>query len=172
MKSELSSLVDGEIEPEASARIIDALRRDKNLQEAWRTYHLVGDALRRHPIGSPKFAEDVMSRLEKEPVVLARPAKRPVFAPFRFAFPLAAALAGMGVVGWVALSLNPIQPAVTASAPSMPQETKVALPAAQGEAGGLKEYLMAHQAHSANKGIQGVAPYVRTVSEVRQGARP
>ncbi len=172
MKPELSSLVDGEIELEASARIIDALRRDKGLRETWRTYHLVGDTLRNYPIGSPKFVEDVMSRLEREPIVLARTAKRPLFTPFRFAFPLAAALAGMGVVGWVALSMNPIQPAVIASAPSVPQETKGPPPAGQGAAGGLKEYLMAHQAHSANKGIQGVAPYVRTVSEVRQGAKP
>jgi hypothetical protein len=78
----------------------------------------------------------------------------------------------MGVVGWVALTLNPMQPATLASAPSVPQEAKAPLPPAQGSTGGLKEYLMAHQAHSANKGIQGVAPYVRTVSEVRQGAKP
>jgi len=173
MKPELSSLVDGELEPEASVGIIDALRRDKKLEEAWRTYHLVGDALRKYPIGSPKFTEEVMFRLEKEPAVLVRPAKRPAFTPFRFAFPLAAALAGMGVVGWVALSLNPIQPDMIASVTSVPQETKAPLPATQeGAAGGLKEYLMAHQAHSPNKGIQGVVPYVRTVSEVKQGAKP
>lgn len=164
--------MDGELEPDESVRILDALRRSGNLQASWHAYHLLGDTLRKYPICSPRFTESVLSRLEMEPVVLAPPARRPAFTPSRFAFPLAAALAGMGVVGWVALALNPMQPAMLASTPAGPQEAKAPQPHAPGPAGGLKEYLLAHQAHSANKAIQGVAPYVRTVSEVRQGARP
>jgi sigma-E factor negative regulatory protein RseA len=173
MKHDISSLMDGELGTVESSRAIDALRRDRQLQTTWHAYHLLGDTLRQSPGGSLRFTENVMSRLEAEPVVLAPVTKRPAAAtPIRFALPLAAALAGMGAVGWVALSLNPVQPVELAAAPAGHKETQQANPPAQMAAGGLKEYLMAHQAHSTNKGIPGVAPYVRTVSDIRQGTKP
>lgn len=169
MKSDISALLDDELEPGQAGRMIDALRRDRELREAWRIYHLIGDAMRHSPCCEIDLSEKVMARLEQEPVLLA-PAALPRRPPSRLALPIAAAVMGMAAVGWVALSLNAPQPVEVAARPDL---TKVQVPAAETtSSGALKEYLVAHQAHSPSGGIQGVAPYVRTVSEIRQGGRP
>lgn len=180
MKSEISALLDDELAPGAAGRTIDALGRDADLRNAWETYHLIGDALRRSPDLSPRFADNVIARLSREPVVFAPAASQvPKKNPLRFVLPLAASVMGMGAVGWVAMSLNAPQQERVARAPSptrvgvtsvLPQGA--AKPAAvQPATGALQEYLVAHQAYSTTNGIQGVAPYVRTVSEIHQGRR-
>ncbi len=169
MKPDISALLDDELDLDEAGRVIDALRRDSELQDAWNTYHLIGDALRHSPEYSPNIARRVMARLEKEPVQFVPAALRPR-SPLRFSLPLAAAVMGMAVVGWMALSLNAPQPVELAAQPRMTKE--VAVPVIdQSPSGALKEYLVAHQAHSPSGGIQGVASYVRTVSEIRQGSK-
>lgn len=180
MKSEISALLDDELAPGAAGRTIDALGRDADLRNAWETYHLIGDALRRSPELSPRFADKVIVRLSREPVVFAPAASQaPRKNPFRFVLPLAASVMGIGAVGWVAMSLNAPQQERVARAPSSIQggaasaSPQVAAKPASGQpaTGALQEYLVAHQAYSPANGIQGVAPYVRTVSEIRQGRR-
>lgn len=170
MKPDISALLDDELEQGDASRAIDALRRDKQLQEAWHTYHLIGDALRRSPEYFPNLSAKVMARLGEEPVLIA-PSTKPKRTPLRFALPLAAAVMGMAAVGWVALSLNAPQP-VELATKLRPANESTAPTTDQSPSGALKEYLVAHQAHSPSGGIQGVAPYVRTVSEIRQGSRP
>ncbi|MCC6656718.1 MAG: sigma-E factor negative regulatory protein [Rhodocyclaceae bacterium] len=169
MKSDISALLDDELEQGQANRAIDALRRDRELQQAWNVYHLIGDTLRQSPVLSPDLSTRVLSRLAEEPVIFV-PARPPRPTPLRFALPLAASLMGMAAVGWIALTLNaPQQQELAAQQRPQHQQTTSAV---QPPAGALKEYLVAHQAHSPSGGIQGVAPYVRTVSEIRQGARP
>ena len=110
-----------------------------------------------------------MARLEAEPVQLV-PSAQKNRPPLRFALPLAAAVMGMAAVGWVALSMDA---PTTAELASISRQAKVMEVAATDKApsGALKEYLVAHQAHSSGGGIQGVASYVRTVSDIRQGNR-
>lgn len=171
MKPDISALLDDELEPGEASRAIDALRRDRELQEAWNVYHLIGDTLRRSPAYSPDLSAKVMAQLSEEPVLFA-PSAQPKRVPLRFALPLAAAVMGMAAVGWVALSLNsPLPPTELAAKPR--SSSGLAVPVAeQSPSSALKEYLVAHQAHSPSGGIQGVAPYVRSVSEIRQGGRP
>lgn len=170
MKPQISALLDDELDDGEAIRVIDALRRDRGLQEAWNEYHLIGDALRRSPCFASDLAARVMSRLEEEPVLFVPDARtRPT--PLRIALPLAAAVMGMAAVAWVALSLNVPQSAELAAKPRPANEQPSAV-AQRAPAGALKEYLVAHQAHSPSGGIQGVAPYVRTVSEIRKGSRP
>ena len=66
MKPDISALLDDELEPGAASRTIDALRREKELQEAWNVYHLIGDALRRSPGYSHDLSAKVMARLAEE----------------------------------------------------------------------------------------------------------
>lgn len=169
MKPDISALLDDELEQGAASRTIDALRRDRELQEAWNVYHLIGDTLRRSPSYSSDLSSKVMARLAEEPVLFA-PSAQPKRTPLRFAMPLAAAVMGMAAVGWVALSLNAPQPVELAAKPRLVGEQVVPV-AEPSPSGALKEYLVAHQAHSPSGGIQGVAPYVRTVSEIHKGAK-
>lgn len=167
MKSDISALLDDELEPEQAGRAIDALRRDRELRQAWNLYHLIGDTLRHTPCHSTDLSDRVMAQLEKEPALLV-PSAQPGTRRSRLALPIAAAIMGMAVVGWLALSLNEPQP-VELAAKARPAKEQI--PVAE-TAGSLKEYLVAHQAHSPSGGIQGVAPYVRTVSEIRRVDRP
>lgn len=171
MKPDISALLDDELGQTETSRAIDALRRDKDLQAAWDTYHLIGDALRHSTDCAPDITRKVMARLEEGPVLFV-PSAQPKRTPWRFALPLAASVMGMGAVGWVALSLNTAQPVEMAAKPRISSEVAASSAIERTPTSTLKEYLVAHQAHSSSGGIQGVAPYVRTVSEIRQGNRP
>jgi len=175
MKEKISALMDGELDGRAAAELIDELQRDVRSREhdgealdAWRTYHLVSDAMRDARPLSAGFRDRVLERLAAEPTVLAP--KRPAFEPRkRFAMPAAAAasLAAVGLVGWLALgpqhqATAPQSPAVAQAVVQPILDTKkpvlVPLPTA------TPDYLLAHQGFSPRISLQGMAPYARTVS--------
>jgi len=207
MKSEISALLDGELDTNETETSIDLLRRNGEMGEAWDTYNIIGDVMRsndRAPevpfssiasMASSAFSLSVMARLAKEPVVLA-PGAIPkaktnnleqnefnhvrisrVGNGGRLALSVAASVMGAVAVGWVALSLNSSQPSQVAMMQQRPlipaqnfaQTTPSRVTIEQ--QGALKEYLVAHQAHSPSSRMQGVTPYVRTVSEIHQGGR-
>jgi sigma-E factor negative regulatory protein RseA len=141
--------------------------------------------------GAPGFGLRFSERLAQEPTVLA-PHTSVSSTPQRFlgkfqtyALSAAASVAAVAVVGWVALStLKPeapvlanasvapvAQPQVAALQPgvAVPQVQPIVgqapaamLAAAQVEP--VQEYLLAHQGISPTTAIQGVTPYIRTVS--------
>jgi sigma-E factor negative regulatory protein RseA len=164
MKENISALMDGELDERATPQILDALGRGGEAFDAWSTYHLIGDALRRSRLLSEGFAARVASELAREPTVLAPRALRP--APPRRWYALAASLAAVALVGWLAFApQDPVRPPL-AQAPLPP-----AAPAAVPLPSGTSDYLLAHQAFSPRVSLQGVAPYVRTVSEQAQEPR-
>jgi sigma-E factor negative regulatory protein RseA len=170
MKEKISALMDGELEGKAAAELIDELERGGEALDAWRTYHLVSDAMRDTQLLSAGFTDRVVQRLAAEPTVLA-PKKLHFGAQQeprrRFATPAAAAasLAAIGLVGWLAVApqhqLAPpgtpiaqvVQPALEAKKPVM-----VPLPTA------TPDYLLAHQGFSPRISLQGMSAYARTVS--------
>ena len=194
MKTKISALVDGELESHELDDVIDALGRDDASRETWRLYHLISDALRdtsRRPAGfSVRFAE----MLAAEPTVLA-PGRLPAERGRWVVLSAAASLAAVALVGWLAfapaLETNPgalfetplasapqggrVQPALTESVRpvarqaverrrgSAPRPTRVLLPET------ANDYLLAHQEFSPRTSLQGMAPYVRTVSTPSAG---
>lgn len=152
MKQSISALMDGELDDKAAGEAIDALARDRESLEAWRTYHLIGDALRESQPLPGGFSAP--GRLQPQP---------------RTWYALAASLAAVALVGW--LGFAPEQtPAPLAKAPAtarpVAQTRPVVVPLPQG----TNDYLLAHQGFSPRVSLQGMAPYVRTVSE--QGQEP
>jgi len=162
----LSALMDGELDVADSKREIQRLENDPELTEEWRTYHLIRDALRDELDLSPGFAGKVHARLEQEPTVLAprRLVPQPVV---RHALPIAASVAGVAVVAWLALS-SPVTTGPRAfvadlrGGPEL-QQGVAAIPAGTRHAG-IPEYLVAHQEFSPSTAMQGVVSYVRAVS--------
>jgi hypothetical protein len=75
----------------------------------------------------------------------------------------AASLAAVALVGWLAFAPQPASqlttPAPVAQAPAEAKPNLVPLPTA------ANDYLLAHQGFSPRVRLQGMAPYVRTVSE-------
>ncbi len=171
MKSVISALLDNELEQTETDHAIDELRRNEGLQQAWLVYHMIGDSLRRTQVCSCDLSVRVMEGLKEEPIVLlpARIRQRPRLV--KIAKPLAAAVMGAAAVGWVALSLNGSSP-IHQAQQGLPSDEVAMNFGKPGYQNSLQEYVLAHQTHSYGYGIQGIAPYVRSVSEIRQSERP
>src|SRR5262245_10722235 len=174
MEDRISALMDGELDDRSAAVAIQALEGDGEAREAWRTYHLISDALGKSRILSEGFSSRVAAALAKEPTVLA-PRRRPAGEPRRWVA-LAAGVAAVSLVGWVGFAPQQIAVAPLAQAPGQstqaprtsPQEAR---PAVVPLPSGTNDYLLAHQGFSPRVSLQGMAPYVRTVSERGQEAR-
>jgi sigma-E factor negative regulatory protein RseA len=178
MKDRISELMDGELQGAAAAASIDRLARERDGEalEAWRTYHLIGDAMRDTRVLSPGFAARVAARLAAEPTVLAP--RRVKFGgqlgahlglggePRKwYALPAAAAagVAAVGLVGWLALAPQPQAPQ-TPVAQAVPAPVAAKQPAIVPLPTSTPDYLLAHQGFSPRVSLQGMAPYARTVS--------
>jgi sigma-E factor negative regulatory protein RseA len=161
MKDRLSVLMDGELDDKSAAEVIQALGKDHEAVRTWRTYQLISDAMRQSRLLSADFTARFSERLAKEPTVVAPRAHLGKFQPQSrkwVAMSAAASLAAVGLVGWVAFGPQPqVNPAPVAQAESKPN--LVPLPSA------ANDYLLAHQGFSPRVSLQGMAPYVRTVSE-------
>jgi sigma-E factor negative regulatory protein RseA len=164
MKENLSAWMDGELEEQQARQLPQQLKRDAQLRGNWDCYHLIGDALR--GMQGPDLCAKICARLDAEPTVLA-PQRRSTAERLRWvALSAAASIAAVAFVGWMALSGVP-QDSVQIAATPAAEVKQVAVPA--GEV--ANDYLLAHQRYSPSNAMQGVAPYVRTVSEERSAVR-
>jgi sigma-E factor negative regulatory protein RseA len=168
VKEQISALMDGELERREAAGAIGALESAGEAREAWRAYHLIGDTIRDTRMLSAGFSGRVIAAIDKEPTVLApRPSllTRPVAMPAWSA--LAASLAAVGFVGWVAFS-----PSETSKAPEaavvLPKPTVQEASALVAPPEAANDYLRAHQGYSPRNSFQGAAPYVRVDAEARK----
>jgi sigma-E factor negative regulatory protein RseA len=169
----VSALMDGELTESQMAQQLAHLREHPDLLECWDTFHLIGDVLRGDGTLSTAFREGVMQKLAAEPTVLAppRPAAKRILT---YALSAAASLAAVAVVGWLAFFSNPISPPgemakapQTLTSPAAPSPQLASVPSD----GTMNEYLIAHQEYSPSTTIQGLAPYIRTVSSAPSVAR-
>jgi sigma-E factor negative regulatory protein RseA len=144
MKERISALMDGELDEREAAETISSMMNDAHGRDAWRSYHLIGDALREAQASGS----------------VRRPAAN---APFwRVALPAAAIAAAAALVSWVAFA--PVQPNQPAPAP-VAQAATVPPPQA------ANDYLLAHQGFSPRVALQGMTAYVRTVSDPAEESR-
>jgi sigma-E factor negative regulatory protein RseA len=171
MKAKISAMMDGELETHELSESLSAIESDREARECWRTYHLISDAVRGDAILSTDCAHRVSQRLALEPTLIA-PLPGPVRAPERprwFApSALAASIAAMAFVGWVALAPQqgtPTAVAPVAQAPQVPKVQLAAEPPRVPVTSATQDYLFAHQAFSPRNSLQGMAPYVRSVSD-------
>lgn len=177
MNERLSALVDGELGQADTGDLLKQLKGGRDLRQSWDTYHLIGDALRGHlDVG---VAGRVSARLADEPTVLAPRPRAMSTKIAQFSLSLAASVAAVGLVVWMALpAVVPEVPQVASvSGVNHSQAVNAAAPAASLStpatpvAVGVDGYLLAHQGYSPAGTMQGVAPYVRTVSETERDRR-
>jgi len=164
MKAKISELMDGEAERHAAAGPLDALKADGEARDTWRSYHLIGDAMRDTHMLSSGFAARVAAKLAAEPTVIApsravQRAERPRWQLLS----AAASVAAIAMVGW--LAFVPQEETMVAKAPQPALPVKEAALAVQvPPPAAANDYLYAHQGYSPRNSLQGVAPYVRMVS--------
>jgi sigma-E factor negative regulatory protein RseA len=174
MKTRLSALLDGETENREAQAVFAALKANEALRDRWVSYQLIGDALRNETMLSCDLTPRIMHALSEVPVVLA-PAPRQRAGP-RPLLAVAASVAGVAVVGWLAVApqlptreatvLVRAEPVtqVRAGQAAVVARLKQAVPAANGR--GMQEYLVAHQANASGFQLAGATADVRTVSAV------
>jgi sigma-E factor negative regulatory protein RseA len=168
----ISEWMDGELNSHETRAQADRIKQDSELRQCWDTFHLIGDVMRGERALSGEFDRRVAARLADEPTVLApRPSATRRFAAY--ALSAAASLSAVALVGWMAFFNNPLVPqSEVAQAPISPSTTAAAPPAEQLASvpsdGAMNEYLIAHQEFSPSTEIQGLAPYIRSVSRSQQ----
>lgn len=102
----LSALIDGELDSDERAAVLDALCRDAELQKRWSDLQLVGDALRSSDVAMchvDGFCARVHRALADEPTVLAPRRVRPAWR--RYALPGFAVAASVAAIAFVAVPL-------------------------------------------------------------------
>lgn len=189
MTSDISALMDGELDPEETARTLASLGRDGELRATWATYHLIGDALRASGPLTLDVTDKVARRLAAEPTVLAPRASRPVWKPRLPAMALAASVAALSLVGLLAWQLTRLEGAsvnagqvaaletravLPVAAPAEPHEQTAAVrspepPRVRFPSGAAEAYLLAHQEFSPSYALAGMPAYVRVVAQPDAG---
>ena len=169
----ISALMDGELDGHQAREQWARLKQDEALLQHWHTFHLIGDALRGERMLSPRFSGQLVTRLDSEPTVLA-PRPRAVKRFAAYALSAAASLSAVALVGWVAFVNNPLAPQTELaktpiSAPSAAAPPTPAQIASVPNEGKMSDFLIAHQGFSPSTAIQGLAPYIRSVSSTQQG---
>ena len=172
MKAKISALMDSELERREAEAALDALGSEGEARDSWRAYHLIGDSMRDARLLSAGFAARVAETIALEPAVLApaRPQRQAANAPL-WALSAAASLAAVALVGWLAFAPQPQDEPQVAKAPP-PQAVPMKEVAQVAPPDAADDYLLAHQGYSPRNSLQGLAPYVRTVSAEARGARP
>jgi len=162
----ISALMDGELDERQARQELARLKQQHELRERWDTYHLISDALRSDALLSANLEHRVSERLAREPTVLA-PRRGVVRKITTYALSAAASISAVALVGWVAISISTVstQPEIArAPTPAVVFPEPAPQMASVPSEGNMNGYLLAHQGFSPSTAIQGVAPYIRSVS--------
>jgi sigma-E factor negative regulatory protein RseA len=182
MKTKLSGLMDGELAEHEAQVLFAELRHDEALRNRWLEYQVIGDALKGERNLDTELTGCVMAALDAEPTVLApKTSSLHRKGLHSNVLALAATIAGVAVVGWLALGTGrapqpetlaqqaPAPAAVlavneTPSAPVAP--AAVAVEPVRQAAADMQQYLIAHEAQSSVLEFRGGAENIRTVAAV------
>jgi sigma-E factor negative regulatory protein RseA len=176
----LSSLIDGELDAQEAAAVLDALCRDAELQRRWSDLQLVGDALRSPEVAAchmDGFCDRVRTALASEPTVLA-PRRRARPAWRRYSVPGLAIAASVAAIAFVAVPLlrapspdvmaqRPLPataPVVASTAAVAASQAEAKAAAAIANARALDPYFAAHRE------LTGGSPLPRAAAYLRPGA--
>lgn len=170
MKERISALLDGDLDAQAVEPALTSVRASTDVRRQWDTYCLIGDALRGESELDRNLTASVMARLDLEPTVLAPVAMARPEPTGRMllkrVLPLAASVAGVAAVGWLALPKAPDAAAIQMARISPAQVAAVSAEPNRRDQEPLRAYLFAHQSLANQGAIPAVAPFVRTVAEV------
>lgn len=175
----LSAWLDGGMPDEEMRKWTELSCNDRELQDAWRRYHLIGDALRGNLPNQvdTAFTKRLSLALEKEPPILApRPRRADVFKPL-IGIAVAATVAAVAVT--VVLQSKPVAPVSESAVPvvadtvnwePLPIATKQWRGERSATSSRLSSYLLNHnQSKFIAPGVEGVPRYARLVGhEVNQ----
>ena len=169
MKEKISALLDDELDEAEVPQLCKSIRVEAEMRKACGTYLLIGDALRGESHLAMDITPAVLGQLKNGPVVFAPSPRhewqRPLLA-------MAATIAGVAVVAWVALA-----PRQAFKVQEVALQRPIVIPAEPSATGvtsndsDMQEYLIAHQTHSGSFYLNGDTQHIRTVSASGPGLR-
>src|SRR5690242_9281879 len=145
MTQEISSLMDGELEPQEAERAIRSCCASRQATQTWMVYHVIGQTLRGHAAARCETPRG-LARLQREPAIIARPQRMCETPVGRIALAAAASVATIGVVGWIGTQRLQQSPtgAVIAKNPTAVQPVSNVVPA-RVPAADMQDYVAAHK---------------------------
>lgn len=171
---QISALMDNELQDQDARQALLRLGDTPEARESWATYHLIGDVMRGQG-SSVNIAGRVLAALQAEPTVLAPQRTVRSAKAMTYALSAAASVSAIAVVGWMAFSTGNVTNPPAELARAVPAAPAVQLAEPQlvsaPSDGQMNEYLLAHQGVSPSSGLQGVAPYIRTISTAPEAGR-
>lgn len=173
LNEQLSAWCDGELSEEEFEGRSACYPLSDDQQTACVSSWLIGDVLRGDPVLSVDFTSRVMTALQSEPIVLAPGATSIRKRTSRIAsqwMPIAAAVSGVLVAGWMVISVwsGQGEGALVASAPGISPTRSARVQQGGAVLVADKAYLMAHQASSVGAPMADVVHFIRTVSDDQQ----
>lgn len=102
LSATVSAAMDGELYGSALTQLIRACKPHSRAEDDWRSYHIIGDALRQTSVSSTELSERIRLLVADEPTVLAPQRKRSIS---KFIMPVAASVAAICLVSWSALNI-------------------------------------------------------------------
>ncbi len=167
--------MDGELVKQDASNIINVLREDINLREEWKTYHLIGDALRQSSRLSTDVSSSVNQKLKVEPVILLpNTLSNPRREKFKvFAFSIAASIVAM-ISAWAIMYNSSYSPKQALIADNSNHNksltvapTLVTTPPAMGSypAAEINDYLFVHREFSPGSHMRGQVTNVNSVTQ-------
>jgi sigma-E factor negative regulatory protein RseA len=174
LRSDLSELVDGELESERIAGCLQRIVTSEELRATWTRYHLISDVIRGERVNQDGMAvaEQLAARLQAEPAILApqaisEPSNGRWIKPVAGSA-IAASVALMTVIAVPEFAgkdtgVGPVTTSVSSSygAASAGTRWNLGKPAAESK---LNSYLVDHNEHAPGGGFQGMLPYATLVS--------
>jgi len=139
MTQEISSLMDGELEPQEAERVIRACCTGSEAADKWHVYNLIGDAMRDEVRRPSRTLDRVRDALGAEPAIIARPRRIYETTLGRVAFAAAASVATVGVVGWIGNQAGPMPSAAVVARSASPVQPALL------QAADIQDYVAAHR---------------------------
>jgi sigma-E factor negative regulatory protein RseA len=171
-RSQVSVLMDGELDGRRAARLFDLVGREPEMRAAWERYHLIGQAIRGERIEREVrgLADAVRRAVEREPPVISpplRPRRGVPLAPFAGAV-LAAGVAILAILAVPSLFQGPGPddgqvPVVERYARSDEAPPQSWNPGRAELADKLDLFLVNHQEAAPATGLKGMLPYATLV---------
>ena len=165
MKQEISALMDGELFDDDAEAILDKLKRNPDIHDEWRTYHLISDVLRQSDHVHANISIAIRKRLQAEPTVFA-PRSRTSHNARLFALSAAASIMALTLVAWLSVQVG------SETTPQIAMQQSNSVHSANLPANGVDDYLMAHQEFSPSVGVYGMTSYVHTVAHQQADKQP
>jgi sigma-E factor negative regulatory protein RseA len=149
MTQEISSLMDGELDPQQAELVIRSCCASEDQKQEWYLYHVIGDAMRGHAPRRIERPDRMLAALSAQPTVLAPRRTTAAFA--KVAFAAAASVATIGVVGWIGTqgvatnAPGPVAKSASAIQPVANTTTVAAKAAPTVPTINVQDYLVAHR---------------------------